>query len=69
MKGGDNMADKYVSCQINLEAKDKEGVMCLAAIKGCKFSEYVRNLVHADVKKNADKIADYKKKLAELNAE
>ncbi len=63
------MADKYVSCQINLEAKDKEGATCLAAIKGCKFSEYVRNLVHADVKKNADKIADYKKKLAELNAE
>lgn len=59
--------DKLVNLNYKLSAELKADAEVMARIKGASLSEYVRNLVFADVKKNQDKIKQYRETIAELN--
>ena len=41
----------------------------MAAMKGASLSEYVRNLVYQDCKKNADKIKKFRELAQSVNAD
>lgn len=59
--------DKLVNLNYKLSAELKADAEVMARIKGASLSEYVRNLVYQDCKKNQDKIKAYRKTIAELN--
>ncbi|MBO5637685.1 MAG: hypothetical protein J5906_09240 [Acidaminococcaceae bacterium] len=61
------MADKLVNLNYKISAKLKKDAETMAAIRGASLSEYVRNLIYQDCKKNADKIAEYRKMLEKMN--
>lgn len=66
MKGG-IIVDKLVNLNYKLPAELKADAEVMARIKGASLSEYVRNLVYQDCKKNKDKIEEYKKTIEKLN--
>ena len=59
--------EKLVNLNYKLPAELKADAEVMAKIKGASLSEYVRNLVYADCKKNADKIKEYRKTIEKLN--
>lgn len=59
--------DKLVNLNYKLSAELKADAEVMARIKGASLSEYVRNLVYQDCKKNQDKIKAYRETIAELN--
>jgi hypothetical protein len=61
--------DKLVNLNYKLPAELKADAEVMARIRGASLSEYVRNLVYADCKKNAQKIQQYRDKIKELNEE
>ena len=61
--------DKLVNLNYKLPAELKADAEVMARIKGASLSEYVRNLVYQDCKKNADKIKEYREMLRKMNAE
>ncbi len=66
MKGG-IIVDKLVNLNYKLPAELKEDAEVMARIKGASLSEYVRNLVYQDCKKNKTKIDEYRKTIEKLN--
>lgn len=59
--------DKLVTLAYKLTAEQKADAEVMAAIRGASLSEYVRNLVYQDCKKNADKIKEYREMLQKMN--
>ena len=59
--------DKLVNLNYKLSAELKADAEVMARIKGASLSEYVRNLVYQDCKKNQDKINEYRKTIKKLN--
>lgn len=59
--------DKMVNLNYKLPAGLKADAEVMSAIKGTSLSEYVRNLVHQDCKKNKAKIDEYRKTIEKLN--
>jgi len=59
--------DKLVTLAYKLTAEQKADAEIMAAIRGASLSEYVRNLVYQDCKKNADKIEQYRAMIAKMN--
>lgn len=60
--------DKLVNLNYKLPAELKADAEVMARIKGASLSEYVRNLVYQDCKKNAEKIKEYREMLRKMNA-
>ena len=58
--------DKLVNLNYKLSAQLKADAEVMAALKGASLSEYVRNLVYADCKKNAEKIKKYRELAATM---
>lgn len=58
--------NKLVTLAYKLPAELKADAEVMAALKGASLSEYVRNLVYSDCKKNADKIAKYRELTATI---
>lgn len=58
--------EKLVNLNYKLSAELKADAEVMAALKGASLSEYVRNLVYADCKKNADKIKRYRELAATM---
>lgn len=58
--------EKLVNLNYKLSADLKADAEVMAALKGASLSEYVRNLVYADCKKNADKIKKYRELAATM---
>ena len=65
-KGGIIM-DKLVNLNYKLPAELKADAEVMASIRGASLSEYVRNLVYQDCKKNKAKIDEYRKTIEKLN--
>ncbi len=61
------MAEKLVNLNYKISAQLKKDAETMAAIRGASLSEYVRNLIHSDCKKNADKIKAYREMLQKMN--
>lgn len=59
--------DKLVNLNYKLSAELKADAEVMARIKGASLSEYVRNLVYADCKKNKAKINEYRETIKKLN--
>lgn len=59
--------DKLVNLNYKLPAELKADAEVMARIKGASLSEYVRNLVYADCKKNKAKINEYRETIKKLN--
>ena len=59
--------DKLVNLNYKLSAELKADAEVMARIKGASLSEYVRNLVYADCKKNKAKIDEYRETIKKLN--
>lgn len=59
--------DKLVNLNYKLSAELKADAEVMARIRGASLSEYVRNLVYQDVKKNQDKIKAYRETIEKLN--
>ena len=59
--------DKMVNLNCKLPAGLKADAEVMSAIKGTSLSEYVRNLVYQDCKKNKAKIDEYRKTIEKLN--
>lgn len=59
--------DKLVNLNYKLSAELKADAEVMARIKGASLSEYVRNLVYQDCKKNQDKINEYRETIKKLN--
>ena len=59
--------DKLVNLNYKLPAELKADAEVMARIKGASLSEYVRNLVYQDCKKNKAKIEEYRKTIEKLN--
>lgn len=66
MKGA-SLMDKLVNLNYKIPAELKADAEVMARIKGASLSEYVRNLVYADCKKNKAKINEYRKTIEKLN--
>lgn len=66
-KGAAAMADKLVNLNYKISEQLKKDAETMAAIRGASLSEYVRNLIYSDCKKNADKIKEYRKMLQKMN--
>ena len=61
------MADyKTVAVNIRLSQAAGEGIKALSDIKGVTVSDYIRELIAADLEKNQAVLVDYQQKLAEL---
>ena len=58
--------EKLVNLNYKLSAQLKADAEVMAALKGASLSEYVRNLVYTDCKKNADKIKKYRELAATM---
>ena len=61
------MADKLVNLNYKISEQLKRDAEVMAAIRGASLSEYVRNLIYSDVRKNADKIKEYRAMLKKMN--
>lgn len=61
------MADKMVNLNYKISEQLKKDAETMAAIRGANLSEYVRNLIYQDCKRNADKIKQYRQMLKEMN--
>ena len=59
--------NKMVNLNYKLPAGLKADAEVMSAIKGTSLSEYVRNLVYQDCKKNKAKIDEYRKTIEKLN--
>ena len=59
--------DKLVNLNYKISAGLKADAEVMSAIKGTSLSEYVRNLVYQDCKKNKAKIDEYRKTIEKLN--
>ena len=59
--------DKLVNLNYKLPAELKADAEVMAMIRGASLSEYVRNLVYQDCKKNAAKIEQYRNMVKELS--
>lgn len=61
------MADKMVNLNYKISSQLKADAETMAAIRGASLSEYVRNLIYQDCKRNADKIKQYRAMLQKMN--
>lgn len=61
------MADKLVNLNYKISSQLKADAETMAAIRGASLSEYVRNLIYQDCKRNADKIKQYRAMLQKMN--
>lgn len=61
------MADKLVNLNYKISSQLKADAETMAAIRGASLSEYVRNLIYQDCKRNADKIKEYRQMLQKMN--
>ena len=61
------MADKMVNLNYKITSQLKADAETMAAIRGASLSEYVRNLIYQDCKRNADKIKEYRAMLQKMN--
>lgn len=59
--------EKMVTLAYKLTAEQKADAEVMATIKGASLSEYIRNLVCQDCKKNADKIKEYREMIKKMN--
>ena len=59
--------DKLTTLAFKLTAAQKADAEIMAKLKGASLSEYVRNLVYTDCKKNAEKIKQYRELAATLD--
>lgn len=59
--------DKMVNLNYKIPAGLKADAEVMSAIKGTSLSEYVRNLVYQDCKRNKAKIDEYRKTIEKLN--
>ena len=59
--------DKMVNLNYKIPAGLKADAEVMSAIKGTSLSEYVRNLVYQDCKRNKAKIEEYRKTIEKLN--
>lgn len=58
--------EKLTTLAFKLTDEQKKNAEVMAALKGASLSEYVRNLVYQDCKKNADKIKKYRELAATM---
>ena len=61
--------EKLVNLNYKMPAALKADAEVMAAMKGASLSEYVRNLVYQDCKKNADKIKKFRELAQSVNAD
>ena len=61
------MADKMVNLNYKISSQLKADAETMATIRGASLSEYVRNLIYQDCKRNADKIKEYRAMLQKMN--
>lgn len=61
------MVDKLVNLNYKISSQLKADAETMAAIRGASLSEYVRNLIYQDCKRNADKIKQYRAMLQKMN--
>ena len=61
------MADKLVNLNYKISSQLKADAETMAVIRGASLSEYVRNLIYQDCKRNADKIKEYRAMLQKMN--
>lgn len=61
------MADKMVNLNYKISSQLKADAETMATIRGASLSEYVRNLIYQDCKRNADKIKQYRAMLQKMN--
>ena len=61
------MADKLVNLNYKISSQLKADAETMAAIRGASLSEYVRNLIYQDCKRNADKIKQSRAMLQKMN--
>ena len=61
------MADKMVNLNYKISSQLKADAETMAVIRGASLSEYVRNLIYQDCKRNADKIKEYRAMLQKMN--
>lgn len=61
------MVDKLVNLNYKISSQLKADAETMAAIRGASLSEYVRNLIYQDCKRNADKIKEYRQMLQKMN--
>jgi hypothetical protein len=61
------MADKMVNLNYKITSQLKADAETMATIRGASLSEYVRNLIYQDCKRNADKIKQYRQMLQKMN--
>lgn len=61
------MVDKLVNLNYKISSQLKADAETMAAIRGASLSEYVRNLIYQDCKRNADKIKEYRAMLQKMN--
>ena len=61
------MADKMVNLNYKITSQLKADAETMAAIRGASLSEYVRNLIYQDCKRNADKIKESRAMLQKMN--
>ena len=59
--------EKLTTLAFKLTPAQKADAEVMAMIRGASLSEYVRNLVYQDCKKNAEKIAEYREMLKKMN--
>ncbi|MBO5587759.1 MAG: hypothetical protein J5899_03440 [Acidaminococcaceae bacterium] len=59
--------EKLTTLAFKLTPAQKADAEVMATIRGASLSEYVRNLVYQDCKKNAEKIAEYREMLKKMN--
>jgi len=59
--------EKLVTLAYKLTPAQKADAEVMATIRGASLSEYVRNLVYQDCKKNADKINEYREMVKKMN--
>ena len=61
------MADKMVNLNYKISSQLKADAETMSTIRGASLSEYVRNLIYQDCKRNADKIKEYRAMLQKMN--
>ena len=61
------MADRMMNLNYKISSQLKADAETMATIRGASLSEYVRNLIYQDCKRNADKIKQYRQMLKEMN--